>query len=120
MGDRVVVRGYSDFLRACQKGERDARLFVRHTLRDVGEIVRRDAAARFATYDTRSAAGFKVRVRQRGVAVEQSLRRTTGKHPQYGALQMTRALLPALADKEGEIEAAFSEALDKIADRFDT
>jgi hypothetical protein len=53
-------------------------------------------------------------VRQRGVSVEQSKKRVTGKRGDYGALQMTRALLPAMADKEDETIKAFEHALDEV------
>lgn len=54
----------------------------------------------FSNYDVHSAMGYKIRVRARGVAVEQSLRRTTGEHPFFGTLQMEQALVPAL-EREG-------------------
>jgi len=114
-GATVAVRGYTDLLRALRDADRNTRLEIRHALRDVGELVRSDAAVRFAPIDARSAAGYKVRVRQRGVAVEQSLRRTTGKHPQYGALQMRRALVPALHENEAETIMKMNEALEKVA-----
>jgi hypothetical protein len=117
--DVLVVRGYRDFLRAADRAGRESKRAVRDTLRDVGEIVRRDAADRFEKYDARSAAGYKVRVRQRGVAVEQSLRKTTGKRPDYGALQMRKALLPAAISNEKRVELQFSRALDKVADHFE-
>jgi hypothetical protein len=119
--DEVLrVKGYTELLRACKNAERDSRLYVRHEFRAVGELVRSDAAQRFSSIDARSAAGFKVRVRQRGVSVEQSLRKTTGAHPDYGKLQMRRGLLPALAEKEDEVRARFEEAMGRVADRFET
>jgi len=114
-GATVAVRGYTELLRALRDADRNTRLEIRHALRDVGELVRSDAAVRFAPIDAGSAAGYKVRVRQRGVAVEQSLRRTTGKHPQYGALQMRRALVPALHENEAETIMKMNEALEKVA-----
>ena len=105
-------------MRAFQRADREQRLELRHALRDVGAIVQRDAVSRFSPVDARSAAGFKVRVRQKGVAVEQSLRKTTGRRPDYGSLQMRRALLPALASKQGEVEQELEHALDKVADHF--
>ena len=82
--------------RRCQRLTRDAegerskpksntRLEVRQALRDVGDVVRHDAQSSFASVNARSAAGFKTRVSQRGIAVEQSIRKTTGDHPEYGA-----------------------------------
>ena len=110
----IVVRGYKEFLRASKNAGTATNREVRAAFREAGEIVRADAAQRLAKYSTTSAAGLKVRVRQRGVAVEQSLRKTTGAHPQYGSLQMRKSLLPALAAKEPEVEAEFEKALDKV------
>jgi hypothetical protein len=115
----LAVRGYKELLRASTRAERSVNREVRGAFRAVGEIVRADAAADFSKYSTRSAAGFKVRVRQRGVFVEQALRKTTGQHPEWGALQMKKALLPARAKDEALIEAEFEKALDKVALIFD-
>jgi hypothetical protein len=115
----IVVKGYKEFLRASKNAGTATNREVRATFREVGEIVRQDAAQRLTKYSTVSAAGLKVRVRQRGVAVEQSLRKTTGAHPQYGGLQMRKALLPALAKEEPLVEAKFEEALDKVKAIFE-
>jgi hypothetical protein len=105
-------------MRALRQAPKDERLAVRHAFRDVGEIVRVKAEELFQKYSSTSAAGYRVRVRQRGVSVEQSLRKTTGRRPDYGALQMRKALLPARADTREEIEAKFEEALDVVALKF--
>jgi hypothetical protein len=117
--DTLVVTGYKEFIRACDHAGKETKKQVRDTFRKVGDIVKVDAAAKFAAYDVRSAAGYRTVVRQRGVSVEQSLRRTTGLHPDYGALQMRKALLPALSEDEPRIEHEFELALDKVADHFD-
>lgn len=114
----VVVRGLQELLKASRAAGSATNREVRAALRQSGEIVRADAAQRLSAYSTKSAAGLKVRVRQRGVAVEQSLRKTTGAHPQYGALQMRRALLPALAKNEPLVEAEMEKALDKVVEIF--
>lgn len=88
---------------------------LRPELRKAGEIVRAEAQQLFGRYDQRSAAGYKTRVRSRGVAVEQSLSRTTGQHPQYGALQMSHALEPALAAKEEQVLAEFELLISRSA-----
>ena len=96
----VAVTGYKEFLKACAQGEPSTRKFVREAFRDVGEVVRADAAARFQSIDSKTAAGYRVRVRQRGVAVAQSLKKVDGKHGQYGGLQMAKALRPAVRENE--------------------
>lgn len=113
----VRVDGYRELLRSLKAMEPAGRKAVRDELRKVGEEVRQGAAARFARYDARSAAGYKVRVRQRGIAVEQSLRKTTGKHPEFGKLQMVRALIPSLDANEQNTVRSIDEAMDRIAER---
>jgi hypothetical protein len=112
--ETVVVHGYKELVKASALADKQLRKEMRDTFRAVGEPVRSQAAVRFATVDARSAAGYRTRVRQRGVIVEQSLRKTTGKHPEYGALQMRRALMPALADQEPETIRRFEEAVDHV------
>lgn len=113
------VKGLREFQRACAKGDKESRTEVRKALKEAGEPVRRSAAQHFSPIDVRSAAGFRVVVRQRGVAVEQRIRRTTGQRPKYGSLQMRRALLPALMENEHEIERQTEIAIDRIADHFE-
>lgn len=73
-------------------------------LKEAAGIVADEARSRFTSIDSRSASGFRPRTKGFGRAfVEQSRRRTTGKRPDYGALQMRRALLPALGSKQDEV-----------------
>ena len=115
----LVVEGLKPLLKAAKDAGTATNREVRAALRESGDIVRADAATRLTKYSTKSAAGLKVRVRQRGVAVEQSLRKTTGKHPQYGSLQMKKALLPALAKDAPLVEAEMEKALNKIEAIFE-
>lgn len=118
-GEVLRVRGVRELLRACRSAEKAESKEVHAALRSIGEVVRADAAEAFSKYSARSAAGFKVRVRQRGVFVEQSIRKTTGTHPEWGALQMTKALLPARAKDKDKIEEAAEKALDRVAAVFE-
>lgn len=118
MAQALRVRGYREFQRAVARADRQTRKAVREELREVGEVVRADAQDLFSDIDATTAAGYRVVVRQRGVSVEQRLRRTTGLHPEYGALQMRRALIPAAEENEDTIEERMERALDRIADRF--
>ena len=110
----VVVKGWKELIKASRELPANSRRELRKAFREAGELVRSDAAARFSPIDARSAAGYKVRVRQRGVAVEQSIRKTTGKRPDYGALQMRHALLPALTANEAETMQRVEAALDVV------
>ena len=100
-----------------RKMSKDLTKELRSELREVGDIVRDDARRRFADVDARSAAGYRTVVRQRGVAVEQRLRRTTGAHPGYGAMQMSQALSPAVDAKQDEVVDRLDGMLDKLAGR---
>jgi hypothetical protein len=110
----VRVHGLRELNKAFRNVEKDLRKELREELRGVGRIVANEAAGLFAPIDPGSASGFKVRVRQRGVAVEQSKRRTTGAHPEYGGLQMRKALLPALERKEPEVVRGLEGMLDRL------
>lgn len=116
---RLIVSGYRQFLRACAKAEPDSRREVRGAFRKVGEHVRVEAVSLFERYSPKSAAGFKVRVRQRGISVEQSLLKTTGRQPKWGALQMRKALIPARTNTRTATEREFEAALDRVADHFE-
>ncbi len=120
MAETVRVTGYKEFLKACKDAPRDVRKEVRTAFRHVGDAVRADAARRFSPVDQRTAAGYRVFVRQRGVGVEQSLRKTTGKHPEFGALQMRRALIPAAKAEQSGTERALEEALGRVAHIFES
>lgn len=109
----------SGMVKAADAAGKETKKQVRDRLRKVAEPVRADAASKLARYDARSAARLGVSVRRVGtVAVEQRLRRTTGAHPQFGALQMAEALMPALDENADMIEREFERALDDIADVF--
>jgi hypothetical protein len=112
------VKGYRDLMRGLKEADRGTRLGVRKAFRESGEIVKTDAAARMAAVDTRTAAGYKVGVTQKGVRVYQSVHKVTGKHPEYGRYQMIHALRPAQRAHQADTEHAIEHALDVVCDRF--
>lgn len=116
-GETLAVHGVTELMRGLKTADRATKAAVRADLRLVGESVRVDQVRQMSAIDSRSAAGYKTRVRQRGVVVEQSLRKTTGKHPEYGAMQM-RLLLRALAANADKTRQAMEQAMDRIAARF--
>lgn len=115
----VRLKGYREFMRAVSKAEKDTKKVVHAKLREAGGIVRDDAKVRFSRYSVKSASGYRVRSRVGGVFVEQSLRKTTGQHPEYGTFQMNRALEPALDARASEVERRMEQALDELADIVD-
>jgi Holliday junction resolvasome RuvABC endonuclease subunit len=109
---RLVTKGDKELERAFRQLRKETLAGLRPALRQVGEIVRREGQALFERYDPKSAAGYRVVVRMRGVAVEQRYRRTTGEHPEFGPLQMEKALVPALEANEENV----TEAVDRLID----
>jgi hypothetical protein len=114
------IEGYKEFLTACDNAGKESKKYVRGTFREVGDIVREDATRLLAPVSARSAAGYRTRVRRRGVAVEQSLRKTTGNRPDWGETQMKRALLPSMQANEERIVDAMERAIDLVADHFES
>ena len=118
--DFLVVEGYNAFLRATDRAEKSSKRFVRDNFREVGEVVRRPAAddLRVLQPTGKSAAGLRTVVRRTGVDVEQSLRKVTGKRPDWGRTQMRKVLLPELAAHQRDAEEVMEKALERIADHF--
>lgn len=117
MAGKVHVKGLRETQRAFRQMADDSRKELREGLKKAVDPVRTDAASLFAPINARTAAGFRVAVRARGVSVEQRLKRTTGQHPEYGARQMTEALLPALDRREDRIIDDIEDVLDGLARR---
>jgi hypothetical protein len=118
-GTTVRIHGYREFLRACDRAGKETKKYVRGTFREVGEIVRLDASSLLADESARSAAGYRTYVRARGVNVEQSLRKTTGLHPEWGDYQMRHALVPSMAVNEERVVDEFEQAIDRVCDHFE-
>ncbi len=117
--ETLRVVGYREFMRATARADRESKRYIRGVFKQVGEHVRADAAGRMGNIDSRSAAGYRVAVRQRGVAVNQSIRKTTGDRPDYGGLQMRKALLPALMANGDEMNRELELALARVAAHFE-
>ena len=117
----LEVRGYREFLRATNRAEKQSKKFVKDSFREVGEVVRIPAAddLRDLQPTGKSAAGLRTVVRARGVDVEQSLRKVTGKRPDWGKTQMRKILIPNLESHERDIERKMEEKLEEIADHFE-
>lgn len=105
---RQMHKAFKDYDDGVKKG-------FEQELRDAGDIVATGAQQRFSAYDVRSAAGIRSRVKGFGrVVVEQQRRKTTGFHPSFGSLQMTRALIPSRAENEPRVIEAVEGMLDRV------
>lgn len=114
-----VVKGYNAYVRALAASDKGVRREVRTAFRGVGENIRRDWEQTFSNYDgtqshTASAKGVKVKVRKRGIAVEQTRPKTTGLHPEYAEAQVRHGRNPAIDGKEWRVEAAMDNALKQV------
>lgn len=87
----------------------------REAMKEAAEIVAPVARGKFEHIQPRSAATMTDRARARGASVEQSQGRTTGLRPDFGALQMRVALMPALDEKAPEVENKVDEMLGHLA-----
>lgn len=115
MEGTVRVKGLRELTRDLNRLSKEVSKEVRDELKEAGDIVRTEASSRFASISPRSAAGYRTRVRRAGlVVVEQSRRRVTGRRGDYGALQMRRALAPAVASKEGEVVNRIDRMLERL------
>lgn len=113
--EAVKVHGLRQLGRAFKAADADLTRELDRELLAVGQIVADDARRRFNAVDERSAAGFRPRLRGFGrLEVEQRRRRKTGKRPDYGALQMRRALLSARAANTERVVDSLDAMLDRI------
>lgn len=112
------VTGVRELQRAARDADKAKYRLLRERLKRVGDIVREDAADDLGDLNAYSAAGLRVYVRQRGVSVEQSRRRTTGKRGDWGARQM-RILISSLDEREDDVVQEAERAVDDIARIFD-
>lgn len=121
-GETFALRGYREALRAIARADRDTAKQVRAKLAEAGAAVEGDARRRVLARKPnaeRTAAGYKTRARPGGVRVEQSLRKRSGLHPEWGAWQMRHALIPAVSANEDKTLELLEHALDQIAAEFD-
>lgn len=115
MAGSVRIVGLRELTRDLGRADKELARELRRELREAAKIVSLDARERFSPIDPSSAMGIQPRVRSGGLAVaEQRRKRTTGKHPEFGKLQMRRALLPALSAKRDEVEKHMEEMLDRL------
>lgn len=112
----VRVKGLKELNRAINRADKDTKKILKARFVKVGDIVRDEGRSRFSSIDAGSAAGFKSKALTGGVKVQQSRRKTTGKRGDYGALQMSRGLVPALEAKQPQVVAELEQALDEVAD----
>lgn len=110
----LIVSGVPELLRAIAQMPPATKRECRKALRVIGEKVRAEGQSRFTEYNPVSAAGYRVYVRARGISVEQKYNKVDGSRPDYGPLQMDRALIPALEMYGEDTEGALEDALARV------
>jgi hypothetical protein len=113
-GETIAVSGLKPLIRDFSRLSKTLTKSLREELRAIAGPVEADVKAREEQWGEKEAAGVRTVVRQRGIAVEQALRRVTGKRGDFGALQMKRAFLPGLRDNQAAVEAGVSDFLNRL------
>lgn len=111
----VKVTGLKELHRAFKGYDDELKRELDTALKEAGEMAASGARARFSMIDARSAAGFKVKLAGFGrVVVQQTRRKTTGKRPGFGALQMQEALIPARGEAFPKVVSHLEQVLDTL------
>jgi len=115
--ETIAVRGLGPLIRDFSKLSKEASKQLRDELRKVAAPVAIDAKFREQDYGSKEPGGVKVVVRQRGVAVEQTLRRSplpSRNRRNFGELQMRNVFIPALEDNVDVVNRRVEEFLDRF------
>lgn len=119
-GPAVHTTGLREFIRASDRAGKETKTFVRDEFRPVGELVRAPVARDYLSLSEKTATGFRTIVRQRGVTVEQTRRKTTGKRRDWALRQTEDLRRVGEADHtQREIAERFGHAVDRVADHFE-
>ena len=122
MPKTVRIRGYEKLQRSIANAERSTQREVRSSLREAAEVVRKPWVAEdLDRFGAKTAEGMRTVVRKRGVAVEQSLRKSTvdsRRRPKFGKKQ--QEIGDAITAEHAEdLQREFDAAGQRIADKFD-
>lgn len=110
------MTGLKELRRDLKRADAETDKELRKKFKEVGDLVRVEATSLFSSYDARSATGYRTRVRQRGISVEQSRKNRGGsKRPNYTQLQNRVAMEPALENKRDEVVDKLEEAIKDIS-----
>ena len=110
----VRVEGLRELTAVFRRLEGDVKNTVRDELKEVARPVIDDTRAKIGRYQGAKLNTIRPRVTGRSVFVTQGARKVTGKRGDYGALQMTRGLMPALDENSDRIVRGLEHALDRL------
>lgn len=110
----VVVKGYRETDRAFRKLSKELSGEFRQEMMEAAEPIAAEARGRLSRYSGASVATVHPVALAKGVVVRQDARKVTGKRPDFGSLQMRKALIPALSDNEEKVINGLERALDRL------
>jgi hypothetical protein len=114
VAETVRIRGLRELNRALAKAEGATPIAVREGLKKAAVPVVEAAKAKEGKWAGASIGTIGPRVTGRSVFVTQRKRKVTGLRPDFGALQMREAFIPALDENEDEVVRAVEAAIDTL------
>lgn len=113
----IHVTGYREVIAALGRVSNESRPVLIGALKEAAWPVASDSKSRLKRYQGISLQTITPRVSTRGVFVTQRAKKVTGRRGDFGALQMTKGLMPALEDNREEtylgVELAFAALIKK-------
>lgn len=114
MQPAIRITGLREVQRALLRAEVGLRPALRAAFKRVAEPIAAEARGLLAQYPGASVGTIGPRVTLAGVAVTQRAGTVTGAHPQFGELQMTDVMIPALEHHADDVEDGAGDALDAL------
>jgi len=111
----VRLRGLRELDRALGKVNKQAQKTVRDALKDVASrTVVPSAKSKLTRYPGASVGTIGPKAVAKGVFVTQRAKKVTGLRPDFGRLQMTHVLEPALEENQTQVLDEVEDALDRL------
>ena len=117
MAETIRVKGLRELNAAFRNLEKKTdieRGMLRNELKKVAEPVAESAKQKIGRYQGAKLNTIRPRVAARSVFVTQGARKVTGKRGDFGSLQMTRGLMPALDENADKIVRGLEHVLDQL------
>jgi len=111
----IKIEGLKEFQRNMKNAEKDAQKEAREGLKEAAEPVLEDWRRQLAPIHLKSASKLRIRLRTGSVLIAQSLRSTTGEHPEFATLQIRQGE-SALLRHTAEVERIMEHQLEDVVD----
>jgi hypothetical protein len=110
----VRIRGLRELNRSLNKINKEAARTVRNAIKEAAEPVAAAARSKLSRFQGASVGTIAPRASVKGAFVTQRARKVTGLRPDFGRLQMTEVLVPALEEHRDEVLDRVEDALDRL------